>query len=321
MAPEYVEHLMAKGLAASRGFLLDLARGAVESDASGAEDLATMPGELYNLAIARFTWSRYADDLYVAEPNLFTSRTRIWADAAGQLVGAHGFDIVSNRVAVRPGAKVDPFHATLEQGVLETCAEAVLNVQLGPVRSLSPLCEKAREQGIGLVALRSSTDPAWGDVEVPAGMRPRIEADLKLGYVAVVPRKPVELAGARTSGWWRVHAVTGETLGRMENGEGQSTTEYIIQQALLALPGAIASGLSFYCKRQGRTDGACNPCFIALLGLVGMILGLLNGVSSWVQGDKGSLGFVFGLGTGTYGFTTKLLDCVDRVINKYGHGK
>lgn len=148
---------------------------------------------------------------------------------------------------------------------------------------------------------------------------PRIWA---FGYAVIVPEASVQIAGMPAVGWWRVHPLGGETLGRMQSGEGQAMSEYVTnfvkQQIILSpltLPGMISGAQSYRCKQAGRTDGWCDPCFLAGTGLIGAGLGIYAGINF-----KGWFGASAAIAMGTYSVTTNFLACTDFVMTAGRHG-
>ena len=85
-----------------------------------------MPSELYALAAYRTAWNPKHADLYLAEPNLFCQHTTIRMNGTGGITVRRTLDIVDNNVEVRADSAATAFAARMEQGVVDTQAEAVL---------------------------------------------------------------------------------------------------------------------------------------------------------------------------------------------------
>src|SRR5689334_13070340 len=103
--------------------------------------------------------------------------------------------------------------------------------------------QRSAAQNVPWIIVRSPKDGAWETVTVLRDVRTRIEQDLASGYVALVPKEPVALdqnQEEKSFGWWRINPATGETLGFMNRGEGQSLVERAIQNAPLMIPSASA---------------------------------------------------------------------------------
>jgi hypothetical protein len=321
---DFVEAIFTQGVLANRDFLI----GATRAVAAGKPIPASpkpvpLPSQLYNWAVARHTWSRRAADLYQDRPNLVTYRLRLGADAAGNLTFGHGFDIIANDLAARPGAEA--FQARLEQGVLETNAEAFLSAGPAPlfVKNTADLMHRSAAQNVPWIVVRNAKDPAWENVTVPPDVRTRIEQDLASGYVALIPKEPIASGvdpEEKDFGWWRINPATGETLGFMNRGEGQSLTERVIQQAILMIPSATAFGLKHYCKAHNSSEGMCDPCIIAAIGVLGFFVGFATGAAAWAIGEKGTVAFAaINMGWGTKSAVDYAGACIGSVMDKYTH--
>ena len=203
------------------------------------EKLRPLPHSLYGLAAVRAAWSRARHDYFLASPNVFCLHARIRTNARDGLLVRQSLDIVANELAVRPGPARDPFQARLEQGVVDTNAEATL-MSRGPDRAenVAELFAVSRVQAIEWVTVRNLRDPSWRNVDLPADVRARIEQDLTAGYVVIAPRRMISLAEHKHAGWWRVNPVTGDLLGMAESGEGSGSTEWVVLAASLAV-GAV----------------------------------------------------------------------------------
>jgi hypothetical protein len=60
----------------------------------------------------------------------------------------------------------------------------------------------------------------------PGEAQRRLAADLAQGYWVVVPKQPVNLAGAHRTAWWRIDPATGQTVGVTQEGLHGAFTEY-----------------------------------------------------------------------------------------------
>ncbi|MDB5171522.1 MAG: hypothetical protein JWN51_295 [Phycisphaerales bacterium] len=270
---------------------------------------AVMTEGLLYLATARHAWSRHADEIFIDRPNLFTYRTSVNLNPAGELSFRLGFDIVANDVAVRPAAAGNPFLVRLEQGVLDTNIERYLMDALGPVQNTAALFEGAQRRGVEWNAVRAAASPALRDA--PGYVRTSVEEDLSAGYAVLLSPAGGTPDPAGSVGWWRVNPVTGQTLGRMDHGEGQAMTEDVVIKYLVTLvPSLSATALSQYCKHYGggSTSGKCNPCLHMALGLFGAVMGFAYAAAA------GSLGYLLSGATGTYGFATRVGPCFDKLF-------
>ncbi len=236
LSREFVEHLAATTLLANRDVLLGLVRRVDSEDPrllpNHASTLSRMRFDLHTLALGRREWSRFPGAVYLDRPNILSYHRRLRANAKGDVLLRQGFDIVANDVSVRQQSGSDPFLLRVEQGVLDTNAEAFLaasncqrsadSARCGGIHNTAEIF--ARSSGVGneWVAIRDTRDAAWQRVRVPEDARARITQDLAGGKAVVVPTKAVAFDGLPNVGWWRLDAQTGQTLGIGEQGWGQS---------------------------------------------------------------------------------------------------
>ncbi|MEX2536291.1 MAG: hypothetical protein WD273_11915 [Trueperaceae bacterium] len=212
----FVDRLVLETLGANMQRTLELFRGGALDDFDALMEgsqrfLKTSP--LYGLALARSVWGSQRNEVYVDRANLIGYHRRLVINSQTGLSMREGFDIVLNSMGVLGDA--DPFRARLEQGVLDTNAEALL------LAGRLPDMEVVNASEFSLSAPVVLTENAGS---VPPAIRSLIEADLAAGYVVVLPQTPEgQLA------WWRVDPVSGQTLGMGETGWGQAFTEYTEQ--------------------------------------------------------------------------------------------
>jgi hypothetical protein len=229
---EYVTHLTAQALLANRDVLQSLVRGDVPDDFAHAQEIAgrltPIPTRLYGLALARFEWSRFADRTFIGRPNILTRHT-FFARAANTFKLVDATDIVANDVDVDFFAK-DPAAIRLEQGVLDTNAEAILASD----RPDASNAASAFGDSGGWTVVRDRADPQLAALRLSDDVRQLIAAELDAGYVIVAPKAPVPVADDTFAGWWRINPATGDALGFGSSGWGQEFVEYLITNALIA---------------------------------------------------------------------------------------
>jgi hypothetical protein len=223
--PEYVTHLAAHSLIENREILTSLVAGDTAGDFARARDIANRlapgPSALYELALARFEWSRFSGEIFVDTLNLLTRHT-FFAPSATRFKLLQVTDIVANDIGVDFTA--DPFAVRLEQGVLDTNAEAVLASD-GPDASNPGWVYGGSANWL---TLRSPDDPHLRTLGLSEDVRRRIADDLAAGYLVVAPKAPVPIGTAAFSGWWRVEPATGQALGMGSTGMGQEMVEYLV---------------------------------------------------------------------------------------------
>lgn len=124
------------------------------------------------------------------------------------LTGIEQFDIVENGMTAVGSDPQAAIKANFVRGYLDTSIEQRLLAAPGDGGTIA-LFAAAKRSGI---AASISTDP-------------------KLGGMAIVPQNPVQLGGRYRKGWWQVDPVTGNIVGRMDEGAGQELVEYAIARA------------------------------------------------------------------------------------------
>jgi hypothetical protein len=242
-SPEFVDHSTAEGLLANREVLLDVIQNAGSiplNDLQGKmATLKPLPSQLYGLALARQEWNRFRGDVYLDRANILSYHKHPGLNSQGQLRMTEGVDIVANDVAVRPASGATPFLMRIEQGVLDTNAEAFV---LAPTEitvlheNTAEIFAQSERQGIEWVIIHRGNQSAWQSVELPNDTRVRIERDLTEGYVVLVPKKAIFMEGRPVVGWWRVDPKTGQTLGINERGWGGDAAEKsILERVILGI--------------------------------------------------------------------------------------
>jgi hypothetical protein len=316
---EFVLHLAVKDALANREALLGLFRIADSSDLKASVGLASkftqFPVQLLRLAaLARKKWSRFSDDVYLDRPNILSYYSRFGLNAKGQVLVREGYDIVANEVAVRSTRGTDAFFVRLEQGLLDTNAEAILAAARCGSLGKEPICRQientselfnvSRKRGTDWLLLENVRDPAWEHMELPTDVRTRVEQDLAAGYTVLVPKQMVRIESDSFVGWWRLNARSGDILGIGEAGGGQTATEYILKNIVAFLPAIV---MLIVAKRCAQIH--C-PCFvIGGIAMAVMLFGWLCVGAEFVEGVV--LGAWGDIGFGLYDFIKAIGECVD----------
>jgi hypothetical protein len=259
LAPEYLTHLGAQSVLANRELLTAAMRGELRNDFAGAQEvanrLAPMPTPLYGLALARFEGSRFDGLTYIDRPNILTRHT-FFAPAQKGFKLVVATDVVANDIGVDVMVE-DPFAVRLEQGVLDTNAEAIL-VSDRPNGSNAGW---AYASPGSWTTIRSAGDPQLAALRLPDDVRRRITDDLAAGYFVVAPNSPVPVGAETFSGWWRIDPASGQALGLGSAGWGQEMLEYLITVGT-----AFALGFMFeylLCQMMSAGEGpiarGCDP--------------------------------------------------------------
>jgi hypothetical protein len=148
----------------------------------------------------------------------------------------------------------DSYRARLEQGVVDTNAEAILASD----RPDASNAGSAFASSTNWTTLRRPADPQLAALNLPDDVRTRIGEELSAGYVVVAPRAPVAIGAEAFTGWWRINPSTGATLGMGSSGWGQEMVEYLI---ILSAEGLALAFLFQYmlCKIQGNPPSTDVP--------------------------------------------------------------
>jgi hypothetical protein len=250
LAPEWIAHLTNVSAASTFPLVRSLASGegppltreALTKQVAGASR-AVSP--LYLLAMSRVAFTADDNPVVIESPNILT-RHRYPRLAQDDVWLASAFDIVLNRVGVALNVR-DEFAARVRQGVVDTNLEALLSGD----RTASNTADAYNEQHDW--ATFTSADLAAVD-RLPGTPESRLAMveDLRHGYVLVAPKGARAAQNVTSVGWWRVHALTGDTLGLGANGWGMGPED----SALFNMAVSAARGFSFeYGLCQGFPAG------------------------------------------------------------------
>ncbi|MFW6201911.1 MAG: hypothetical protein ACOC8B_04990, partial [Gemmatimonadota bacterium] len=246
LSPAFLEDRAARAMVANAPALAELLRAADSLDFSTigerAGELEPLPGPPAVLAAARNAWRPSARGIYLDRPNIIAFHEQHRIGPEGDLRSLHGFDIVANEVAAHRGTDSNPFRLRLEQGVLDTNAEAALASAYCEASARPAECDAitgaavylaaAEERGVDWMTVR---DPGSADMPadgLPDDVRWRIGRAVSAGYTAVAPETALPVAAAEGVAWWRVDPVAGHTLGIGGRGWGQTFVEYLILNAM-----------------------------------------------------------------------------------------
>jgi hypothetical protein len=185
---------------------------------------------LYRWALLRPKWNQYVKSVYLDSVNIVNLRTRIAEDPSGKFLLQQIFDIVDNDVSIIPQAKLSAAIARLNQGVADTVAETMVIPGPESHTNTCSLVDIAKNQGIGWRLIKDAQDNDWEKWRLSEEVRARIEQSLSEGWAVVVPERPIVIEGKPRLGWWRIDLQSGETLGVMDSGFHQDTTEYTVEQ-------------------------------------------------------------------------------------------
>ena len=306
LSPQFVEHLITKNMLGNRNLVLSLFRSKDSLSSKSLNDqfskLKPLSTRLYNLALARGEWSRLRGDVYLDRPNILSFHKNFHLGGKSEVLLHEGFDIVANDVAVRSGSETNQFMVRLEQGVLDTNAEALVvasncreredKSDCRQVENTSELFLVSRAQGTDWFTFRDADDPAWQSIKLPKDAIGRIKQELASGFTMMVPARPVILDGRPVVGWWRIDPKSGQVLGIGETGWGSGGEEAEIRAMTVFLIKAITISLvvAACLARASTSDDPCVPgkCLFAaafasvllILTFSAEITAMLGGIAS-----------------------------------------
>jgi hypothetical protein len=138
---------------------------------------------------------------------------------AGRVTYRGLVDIASNGIGIRPGDDERAFETRLRQGVADTVAEILtLSSDVHLAENTASVFSRLASEGSRGLLVAAHDQAAVGALPWPQDEAMRVGADIDAGFMAVVPRKAVKIDGIQHVGWWRVHPLTGETIGVMDTG-------------------------------------------------------------------------------------------------------
>jgi len=168
-------------------------------------------------------------ELVIAEPQIVRRVIRYLPNTNAKALDVQVIgDLAWNRLSTATGLVAATTASTIvDQGVLDTLLEHVIVFRGTPAlpgQTTSALFAEAARQGIGTIGLRDPNDAALANY--PISTREMMRMDLQAGQCVIAPSKPVLVDGQPRLGWWRVDPASAQTVGEMDTGLLQETTEY-----------------------------------------------------------------------------------------------
>jgi len=213
--------------------------------------------------------------------------------------GTHSqVDVVANpRWSLALGEEGVTFDAAANRraGVWETRMEELPLAAAGAAVTPAFAALEGVQSAAGLRLIGAHELAVVNALELPFEARAAMADDLANGYSVVLP---AEASAQRVAdvGWWRVHPVTGEALGRGGDGRGQSFAEYLVS---FEVSMAITAGFTVYGVHQctkisdPRIAGCCIVQNVAMAA-VGMGVGVGVGIALNTAEKLGRALAVFG---------------------------
>lgn len=235
--PEFVTFQRAATLLANRAALLEFA---AERDRTRARQLALKLleksphlGPLPYLALWRSALKPAPGDVFIDRPNILTHRAALPMSQGHELEVREWIDIASNGVAIRRGTLRDWLEIRVEQGIVDTLAEAMaIGSDPGFSHNTASVFALASAQSHSARLIKGRSD--LQGLEWSAEALSRLSDDLSPGFVALAPTRMIALDGRQRAGWWLVHAPSGDTIGVMDTGYRQDMPERAAGESELA---------------------------------------------------------------------------------------
>ena len=325
-SPEFILHSSDENLLSKRALLKLIREGISRGTTNFLNEAGSLKPavaeQLNSLAFASFEWSGNQSAMYLDQPNVLSYHKRPVVNGAGRLLVEQGFDIVANNIGVVSSPKKDAFLVRLEEGVLDTNAEAVLAGPTSETENTANAFAEAIAQGRKWLPIQNEKSPVWGKAELVTDTRARVLEDLRNGNSVVVPPTTSGLNSCRTGCWWRINLRTGDTLGIGDHGWGQTSVEYMkTVTTVLALVYGTVNAIECFVDARGdrsqiRSQGFNSEspgswyalfCFDAGLMCAGVLLVVVallifgGGPAVLVVAESGA---GLGVGCGASGFAT-----------------
>jgi hypothetical protein len=220
---EFVAGLAASGIVASQAAIREFAR---ERDPARSRELVSrirehLPswGPLVNLALWRSALGAQPTAWFIDRPNVLIYRASRPVVNADRAIWRESIDLASNASGVRQGAGVNAFSVRVRQGVADTVAETLaLGGVPGSGEDAASIFGAEGFAPERSVLVRARDLQAVGRLGWPEDVSARLADDVGSGFATVAIKAPVTIRERERLGWWRVHPVSGETIGVMDDG-------------------------------------------------------------------------------------------------------
>lgn len=234
---EFVAHLATADIVASSSALRELSR---ERDPAKARQLAADIrnrvaewGPLPEFALWRTSLGEHSQDWLIDRPNVLNYRvTESVSNSDGPTL-RELIDVASNSGGVRRGATTKSFDVRVEQGVADTVAEMLaLGSDLQRSENTASLFAALAADGSSAMTVNAHDATAARGLPWLPDATERIASDVESGFMAVVPKASIEINRQQHVGWWRVDPTSGGTIGVMDTGFHEATSEDSILRSI-----------------------------------------------------------------------------------------
>lgn len=189
---------------------------------------------------------------FVDAPNVTAVTAQVRADASGGPAVETAIDIwhrsrgvlpVPGTPAVEIPAAVPGILAYVSERLVD--GEALEAVVPHAASGVAEVFDGAAAQGIGLAAVVAPADV--DQLPYPPAALSTLRRSIDAGWVAVVPRQPVEVGGEERLGWWLVDPASGRAADQMDDGRAAELPEFTpLEVLILQIIGAVATAKIAY---------------------------------------------------------------------------
>lgn len=178
---------------------------------------------LYRAQVIRPTGVQFVVD----RPNIVFERGSLDCPA-GQLRTRAALDIMENGRSALASSAALAARANLTRGALDQLIEGRLRGPRTPRLDAPTIIAAAGTAKIYMVTLLPSDTAALKALALPPAFERAVASTLAAGQVARLTRSPVNIDDSSHVAWWAVDAPSGNAIGRMDDGGGQESTEYLV---------------------------------------------------------------------------------------------
>ncbi len=210
-------------------------------------------------------------------------------ERAGNAVrGITSFDIVDNGLHALADDPQAARLANVKRGMLDTYVEQhVLGFMRTPIVGAPQAFAEAKRSGV---------DPVFVDggaplpADVPARSLEPLRETVAQGEIAIALRAPVSLAGTAHYAWWAIDPLSGNTVGRMDDGSGGDMVEESFLLYWAKRVGMAYTLLGIVINGPQSVEDAEIGVFLGGANVIGEVLGALKSAYELSGGSYGSSG-------------------------------
>ncbi len=178
-----------------------------------------MWGSTLNFAVWRSYLGAKSDGWFIDQPNVISYRMTQPVVNADRAATRELIDISFNSTGVHRSERRSPFDVRLERGVVDTVSEVLaLGADMGMSENTASVfaMTAGNPDRIRLFGPRDAASVR--NLDLPEDVAARLEQDVDAGFLVIGLASPVQLNEQSRMGWWRIDALSGETIGVMDTG-------------------------------------------------------------------------------------------------------